>query len=52
MILVIFNFYQQFGGVALVELHSPGSAVTYDDYIRISWNTNFYFSSEIYFNFS
>jgi len=39
-------------GVAFVQLRSAGGDVTYDVCIRISWNENFYFSSEIYLNFS
>ena len=38
-------------GVAFVQLRSPCGTVTYDVCIRVSSNANFYFSSEIYFNF-
>ena len=38
-------------GVVFVQLCSPGGAVTMTC-IQISLNANFYFSSEIYFNFS
>ena len=48
---LIFNFYQQFGRVVFVQLRLAGGAVTYDVCIRISWNANFYFSFENYFNF-
>jgi len=48
---LLVNFYQQLSGVAVVQLRSPGGAVTYYVCIRISWNANFYFSSEIYLIF-